>query len=189
MLGYFVAHRFLAFDAIRLFQRGDVEPAFGLLSLRDNAAAIADESVDEGDVRAGGFAFDVVGLRDIARHEDVSLDSGRRGVRRHGSGGVARRGNRRLLHAELGAHRYSAGKAASFERARRVQAFIFDPKIAGADAFAETARTDKRCPAFAHAHDMAFVVEREGRAHSATCRMRSKPPSRAAIPRGRDRRS
>src|SRR6202042_2671106 len=57
LLSDFVAHGFLAFDAIRFFGCADVEPSFLVpeafgFQLSDSAGTVADQTVDEGDVRA-----------------------------------------------------------------------------------------------------------------------------------------
>src|SRR5580704_18973759 len=46
LLGELQAHRFLAFDAIRLLQGRDVEPADFLFALADDLAAIVDQAID-----------------------------------------------------------------------------------------------------------------------------------------------
>ena len=92
LLGHLVAHGLLAFDAVRLLERADVEPALVRAALGHHAAAVADQAVDQRDVRAVRLALDVVRLRHVARHEDVGFDAGRRGIRRHRAGGVAGRG-------------------------------------------------------------------------------------------------
>ena len=69
-------------------------------------AAIADQAIHQRDVRAERLALDVVGLRHIARHEDVRFDSGRGGVGCHGAGGISGRRNRHFADAEFHAHRH-----------------------------------------------------------------------------------
>src|SRR5262249_17281442 len=43
----FVSHRLLAFDAVRLFECADVEPAFHRSTFGDHATTIADQAVDQ----------------------------------------------------------------------------------------------------------------------------------------------
>src|SRR5262249_11271663 len=49
LLGEFIAHRLLAFDAVGLFERADIEPALGFAPGVDDLGAVADEAVDECD--------------------------------------------------------------------------------------------------------------------------------------------
>src|ERR1700691_6424448 len=76
----FVAHGLFSFHAERFFERGNVEPAFGLAALGDDAAAVGDEAVNQRDVCAIGDSFDVVREGNIARHENVGGDAGGSGV-------------------------------------------------------------------------------------------------------------
>jgi hypothetical protein len=126
LLDEFVAHGLLAFDAERLFQGGDVEPAFALRAFGDHAAAVGDESVDQRDVRAVGHAFEVVGHGHIARHEDVGLDSRGGGVGGEGAGGVAGGGRGELLQSIMASHGDGHGHAAGFEAAGGIVGFFFN---------------------------------------------------------------
>src|SRR5581483_3471691 len=47
LFGDLISHRLLAFHAKRLLERGNIEPAFGLLALGDHARAIADQPVHQ----------------------------------------------------------------------------------------------------------------------------------------------
>ena len=122
-------------------------------ALRHHLGAIADQAIDQRDVGAVGLALEVVGLRNIARHEDVGFDAGRRGIGRQGAGRVAGRGNGHLLDSQFHAHRNGAGEAARFERAGGVQAFVLHPKRVGADARAQAPGANQRRPALAQRDD------------------------------------
>ena len=61
LLGDLVAHGLLAFDAERLFQRGTSnQPSF--LAISDHAAAVADEAVDQREVRTCGLHLKAIGM-------------------------------------------------------------------------------------------------------------------------------
>src|SRR6202022_4579008 len=51
LFGQFIAHGLFAFDAVGLFERADIKPALGIFALGDDSAAIADQTVHQGDVR------------------------------------------------------------------------------------------------------------------------------------------
>ena len=78
LFGDLVAHGLFAFEPIGLFQRRDIEPAFGCFLFGDDAAAIIDQAVDQGEIGAVLRDFDLIGHWCIARHEDVSFDAGAR---------------------------------------------------------------------------------------------------------------
>ena len=138
------------------------QPSLGPL-LGHDPAAVADQAVHQRDVRAVGLALDVVGLRHVARHEDVRFDSGRGGIGGHGAGGIARGGNRHLADAEFDAHRDGAGKAARFEGAGGIEALVLDPEVVGADARAQAPGAHQRRPAFAERDDRRFGRRQHGR--------------------------
>ncbi len=125
-------------------------------ALGDDLAAIADQAIHQRDVGAVGFALEVVGLRDVARHEDMRFEAGRGRVGGQRAGGVSGGRDRDFLHAEFEAHGNGAGKPARFERRGGVQAFVLDPDGLRADARAETVRADERRPAFAERNDGIF---------------------------------
>ena len=98
-------------------------------ALGDDAAAVADQPVDQRDVRAVGLALDVVGLRHIARHEDVGFDAGRGGVGRHGAGRVPAEGIATFwmpssAHIEMAQERPRA-----LNEPVGIQAFVFHPQM------------------------------------------------------------
>ena len=97
----FVAHGFLAFDSIGLFQRRDIEPAFRGFPLGDDPAAFVNQTIDEGELGAVLRDFDLIGRRRIARHEHVGFYARARRIGRKRSAGVAGRRNRGFSHAEL----------------------------------------------------------------------------------------
>ena len=104
LLGDLVAHRLLAFDAVRLFERADVEPAFAGTAFGDDLSAIADQSIHQGDMGAVGFALKVVCLRDVARHEDMGFEAGRGCVGGERAGGVSGGRDCDFFYAEFEAH-------------------------------------------------------------------------------------
>src|SRR5215468_1772237 len=61
LLGQLVSHRLLAFDAIRLLQSRNVEPAFALFAAGHLGAAIGDQAVNQRDARAELLALDPIG--------------------------------------------------------------------------------------------------------------------------------
>ena len=136
LFGELIAHGFLAFDSVGLFERADIEPALGIFAAGDDFGAIADEAIDQGDVRAVGFALDEVSLRDIARHEDVRFHSGGCGIGSEGAGGISSGGDGDFAYSEFGAHGYGTGESASLEAGGRVETFVLEPEILGADALA-----------------------------------------------------
>src|SRR2546427_10167880 len=75
LFGGFEAHRFFAFDATPLLQSRQIKPALGRLSLGDAFCAIADQAVDHGPLCPTCFCLDEVRYRNVARHEDISLDA------------------------------------------------------------------------------------------------------------------
>ncbi len=127
MLGELIAHGLLAFDAIGLFEGSDVEPAFLLGSGGHHAGAVADQAVDQRYVRAVGLTFHEIGLRDVARHENVGFQARRRCIGRHGARRVPSRGNGQLANPQLHRHGDGAGKPARFERAGGIEAFVLHP--------------------------------------------------------------
>src|SRR5215470_11670414 len=54
LVGELEAHRFFAFDAVRLFERRDIEPAHRLLAFGDDLAAVVDQAVYHPHVSALG---------------------------------------------------------------------------------------------------------------------------------------
>ena len=118
--------------------------SLGIFEFGDFAGAVADEAVDQRDVRAVVVAFDAIGHGDIFRHEDVRFDSGGGGVSGERSRGVARRGDREFLRAEVTRHGHAGGEAARLERSGGVEAFVLDIDVGifaaeqhGREAFAE----------------------------------------------------
>lgn len=129
LLGEFVSHRLLAFDAVGFFQGRYVEPAFGFLSLGDDLAAIGDKAVDQGYECSGLFAFDDIGPRRVGRHEDMSFHSGSSRVGGHGSGGVSGRRHSEFLNTQFLRHRDRGGHPASLKTLRRVLPFVFYEEV------------------------------------------------------------
>src|SRR5207244_4577058 len=117
------------FDAIRLFKRGHVEPAFSSFEFGDLGAAIGDETVDESDLRSELATLGDVRARSVARHENVRFETGPGGVGRERSPGVACAPAGDFCRAEVFRHRYGNSHAARFETLRRILRFVFDPEI------------------------------------------------------------
>ena len=89
LLGQLVAHRLLAFDAVRLLERRDVVPAERLAALGGDPAGVGDQPVDERDLGAVELALADERRLHVARHEDVRLEAGARRVGGHRVAGVA----------------------------------------------------------------------------------------------------
>ena len=104
MFGEFVAEGFFAFGAVGFFEGGNVEPALGGFAFSDLGAAVGDEAVDQGDVRAHLFAFDNIGARGVAGHKDVCFHPGPGRVGGECAGGVAGGGHGEFFEAELFGH-------------------------------------------------------------------------------------
>src|SRR5882724_613723 len=85
----FQTHGFLAFDSIRLLQRGQIKPTFFRLPVPDDSAAVIDEAIDVKCLRARQPALLGVDGRGVLRHEYVGLHAGAGGVGRHRPSGVA----------------------------------------------------------------------------------------------------
>jgi hypothetical protein len=119
LFGELESHRLLAFDAIRLLQRGEIEPARLTYAFRDQLAAVVDQPIDEVNSRA--LQRD---LRDIHFgcvggaiggdfHASTAAICGKRCAR------VAIGRNRDFPYAQLLRHAHCHRQAASLERARR----------------------------------------------------------------------
>src|SRR5580698_5295224 len=89
LLGELQAHRFLTFDAIRLLQGRDVEPADFLFALADDFSAIVDQAIDA--IDGGSLDADLaeIDFRRVLRAEDRGLDAGMAGVSRQRRAGIA----------------------------------------------------------------------------------------------------
>ena len=75
LLRQLVAHRLLAFDAVRLLERRHVVPAAGLAELGGHLAGVGDQAVDERDLRAVQLALADERRLHVARHEDVRFNA------------------------------------------------------------------------------------------------------------------
>ena len=100
----------------------------GFFQFGDFAGAVADEAVDQRDVRAVVVALDAVGHRDIFRHEDVGFESGGGGVGGERSGGVSGRRDREFLQTEVTRHGDRGGESSGFERSGGIEAFVLDDR-------------------------------------------------------------
>ena len=130
LLGQFQPHRLLAFDPIRLLERGDVEPADLGFALADDLAAIVDQAIDAVDRRALQLDLADIDFRRVFRTEDRALDTraGRIGGERRAGIAVGR--HRHVLDAERFRHRHRHHQAARLERARRQAPFVLDENLA-----------------------------------------------------------
>jgi hypothetical protein len=94
--------------------------------LSGGPAAVGDEAVDEGHLRAEDPAFVDERPGDVGRHEDVRFESGQGGVGAHGAPGVPCRWDRDRLDTQLVSAGDGRGQAPGLERPCRVEAFILD---------------------------------------------------------------
>jgi len=90
-------------------------------------------------------ALDDVGARRITRHEDVRFEPSARGIRGQRAAGVPCAGDGELRRAEIFCHRNGHTHPARLETLRRVQRFVFDPKI---DVVIEFLCVQQWCSAF-----------------------------------------
>ena len=75
------------------------------------------------------LALNAVGDGNIFRHEDVGFDGGGRGIRGKGARGVSCGWDGQLLQPEMTSHGHRGRESARFERAGRIQAFVFDKDV------------------------------------------------------------
>src|SRR5947209_7425922 len=97
-------------------------------------------------MRAELSALDDVRARCVVRHEDVRFESGASGIGSERSSGISSARDSELNRAEIFGHRYGNGHTARFEALRRVERFVFDPKI---DIFSEFLGAQQGRSAFA----------------------------------------
>ena len=126
LLGDLVAHRLLAFDAVRLLERRHVVPAERPPLFRGDAPGVGDQPVDERDVGTVELALADEGDLHVLRHEDLRRDAGRGAVGRDGVGGVARRRHRERRGAEIERARDGGREPARLEGVGRVQRLVLD---------------------------------------------------------------
>jgi len=104
----------------------DVKPSFTAFALGNHAGTVADETVDQSDLGAVGRTLDAIGKGHIPGHENVCLETGRGGVGGQGASRISGgRGSQLFQTVRLG-HGHGGGQTARFERAGRIQAFVFD---------------------------------------------------------------
>ena len=89
LLGELDPHRLFAFDAVRLSQRGTVEPADRPFAVADQLAAIIDEPVDQKHRGALHRDFADIDRRGILGAQDRALDAGARAIGSHCRPGIA----------------------------------------------------------------------------------------------------
>ncbi len=146
LLDQFIAHGLLAFNAERLFQRGDVEPALFFFPFRDDASTVGDQAVDQIYFRSIDHRLDVIGKWHVLRHEDVRFNTRRGCVSRESSRCVSSRWNSQFFQAVVSCHGDGECEAARLERGRWVGALLFQERIRKAPAW------QHRRPAFAKGH-------------------------------------
>ena len=160
LLGELEAHRLLAFDPVRLFERGRVEHAAARHRARNDLAGVADEPVDQMHVRARHHRFEPVHVRRALRHHDVRLHSGARRVRRPRAARVAVGRHRERGDAELLRARDADRRAARLEARRRQQPFVLDVKVE-AVARARARQREQRRHRLAQAHAVRGIAQRQ----------------------------
>ena len=149
LLPQFVAHRFLPFHAIRLFQRRDVVPSFAVFVLRHVFSAIRNQAVQLDHLRAKRSALHHVRRRRIRRHHDHRSHPSRRRIRRQCPSCIARSGRRQRFHAELPSSRDRRTHTPRLERARGIQPFVLHVEIPEAHGRPQALGMDQRSHAFA----------------------------------------
>ena len=161
LLGEFQAHRLLALDAVRLLQRGRVEPADFRLAFADDLAAIVDIAVDAIDGRALKLDLADVHLGRVGRAEDRGLDAAGGRVGRERRAGIAVGRHRHVLDAERLAHRHRHHEAARLERAGRQASLVLDDDLAAAEPGAELRQPDQRRRDLAERDDVLAFAHRQ----------------------------
>jgi hypothetical protein len=152
LLCEFEAHRFFALDAVRLFERRDVEPVHRRIAFADDFAAVSDEAVDEVGFCACHRALVLVNDGRVGGHEDVGFESCAGGIGGHGSACVAGGGDGDAFDAEKFGHRDREGLAPRFEAAGGEDRLVLD-RDAGAEFFGEARAGEERRHAFAERDD------------------------------------
>src|SRR5262249_31061217 len=137
LLRQFQPHRLLPFNAIRLLESRDIEPAFLRLALADDAAAIRDEAIDQKCFRSSEEAFLLVDAGGVVGHEDEGLQAGARGVGRHSPARVSRGGTSDALHSKLFSLGNGQGHTARLETSGGQTALVLNPKMRDAEMRAE----------------------------------------------------
>ena len=125
---------------------------------RDHPRRIADQPVDELELRAvRPHLVDHRRWR-IPGHRDVGAYPGARGVGGHGRPGVARRRHADVADAQLHGSGQGDGDATRLERPGRVGAFFLHPQVARADRLAEARRAQQRRDALAERRHRRLVA-------------------------------
>src|SRR5205823_7760118 len=118
LLGQFVTERFLSLDPVWLLERRDIKPV--LFAPPDLSSTIGNKAVDQSDAGTELAAFNDVGSRCVARHEDVGFESGTRGVGGEGAGGVAGTWSNEFGGAEMFRHRNGDGHPTRLKALSRI---------------------------------------------------------------------
>ncbi len=161
LLGELVAHGFFAFNAIGLFERAEVEPAFFFLALSDDAGAIADEAVDQRDVRAQRFALNEIGLRNVFRHEDVRSIPPQPHTPAAALAAFPAEGTATLVMPNSRAMVMAAVMPRALKEPVGFRAFVLHPKMMRAERGAETFGLDERRHPLAQRNDGAAMIRRQ----------------------------
>src|SRR5205814_8532953 len=122
-----VTHRLLTFDAVRLLECRQVEPAVRAHTFRDARTCIRDETTNQLEVCAERARFLDDWLWRVARDDDVRDQACRRCVRRRRRARIASGWQGDFCRTQLLRARHSHDQTTSLEAARRILAFIFDP--------------------------------------------------------------
>src|SRR2546430_692310 len=84
----FATNRLFTFNSIRFLQGREIEPPSRGFSFGNPFGAITDKTIHKRHVCSGCFRFDVIGGRNILRHEDVCFDSRRGGISGQRAAGI-----------------------------------------------------------------------------------------------------
>jgi len=154
-----VAESFLPLDAVGFLECRHLEPTLRLFPPGNLGAAIGDETIHQSYVRASNLAFDHVGARRIAWHEEVGAESGVGAIGGESARGIARRRSRQLFCSELFRHRDGDRHSARLEGVGRIERFILDEELFHSESGAERLRVDQRRPSFAQRDDVVFAAD------------------------------
>src|SRR5215471_16459900 len=126
---HLVTHRFLAFHAVRLFQRRNVIPSFAVFVLRHILSAIRDQSVQLYHPGAKRLALHYVRRRRVCWHHDHGGDSSHRRIRCQRASRVSCCRRCQGSYSQLLSARHRRRHTARFERTCRVQSFVLDIEV------------------------------------------------------------
>jgi hypothetical protein len=110
-------------------------------------------------VRAGHLAFDDVGARCVARHEEIRFDPCARAISRKSARRVPGRWRCQFLQPQLPRHRYRCRHSARLEALGRVERFVFYEELRHTERGTEIPGVMQRRPAFAERDDVVFATD------------------------------